>query len=132
MTVEAALVLPMFIVFVAGAFDVGRLHLIRHTVDNAAYEAAKLATSHGATKEQVTARAEEVLDLLGTKGTEVTITPPDFDTSTPSITVQIKVPIRDNSWIIRTPDGHVGGECSIQNQARSRIVADTALSSDSL
>ena len=40
-TVEFAIVLPLFILFLVLAFEFGRLNIIRHTADNAAYEAAR-------------------------------------------------------------------------------------------
>jgi Flp pilus assembly protein TadG len=47
--VEFALTAPIFFVFLLSAFEFGWLNVIRHTADNAAYEAARAAIVPGAT-----------------------------------------------------------------------------------
>jgi len=42
-TVEFAITAPVFFLFLLAAFEFGWLNVIRHTADNAAYEAARTA-----------------------------------------------------------------------------------------
>ena len=48
-TVEFAIVAPVFFLFLLASIEFSRLNIIRHTADNAAYEAARIATRGYAT-----------------------------------------------------------------------------------
>ena len=109
--VETALIAPLCLLLIVSTIDLGRFYLIRNTVD----EAAKLAVSPGAPTDQVTARAKEVLELLRTKGT-VVVTPSQLDLSMESVTVRIGVPMKDNSFFLKTLQRYIVGECTRRAQ----------------
>lgn len=98
--VEFALTIPIFILFLFAALEFGWLNVIRHTADNAAYEAARAAIVPGATAAEATAKANDLLNVVGTRGATVTITPPTLSTSTDEVTVAIDVPMRLNGIIL--------------------------------
>lgn len=97
--VEFAVVAPIFFVLVIAAFEFGRLNVIRHTADNAAYEAARHAMVPGATAAEAVAKANSILNIVGTRGANVTINPAVIDNSVDEITVTIDVPMNQNGWI---------------------------------
>ena len=59
--IEAALVLPLFLLLIMGIMEYGRFLMIRHVVDNAAREGARYAVVH--TYDKVTA---DVVDKVNT------------------------------------------------------------------
>jgi Flp pilus assembly protein TadG len=66
--VEFAIVAPVFFILVIAAFEFGRINVIRHTADNAAYEGARIAMVPGATAAEAVAEAERILRIVGTRG----------------------------------------------------------------
>ena len=73
--VEFAITAPMFFLFLLAAFEFGWLNVMRHTADNAAYEAARTAMVPGATAADATTKAKTLLNIVGTRGATVTVTP---------------------------------------------------------
>lgn len=98
--VEFALTAPVFFLFLLAAFEFGWLNVIRHTADNAAYEAARAAVVPGATAADATAKATTLLNIVGTRGATVSITPATLDVSTKEVTVAIDVPMSRNGLIV--------------------------------
>lgn len=97
--VEFAVVAPIFFVLVIAAFEFGRMNVIRHTADNAAYEAARHAMVPGATAAEAVAKANSILNIVGTRGANIRINPAVIDNSVDEITVTIDVPMNQNGWI---------------------------------
>ncbi|MEQ8208899.1 MAG: pilus assembly protein [Lacipirellulaceae bacterium] len=97
--VEFAVVAPIFFVLVIAAFEFGRMNVIRHTADNAAYEAARHAMVPGATATEAVAKANSILNIVGTRGASVSINPAVIDETVDEITVTIDVPMNQNGWI---------------------------------
>lgn len=98
--VEFALVLPLFFLFLFAAFEFGWMNVLRHTADNAAYEAARCAMVPGATAAEATAKANALLKSIGTRNAKVTVSPATITSSTDKITVTIDVPMADNALVI--------------------------------
>src|SRR5262245_36406213 len=73
--VELALTLPIFFLFLLAAFEFGWLNVIRHTADNAAYEAARTALVPGATVDEATTKANSLLRIVGARGATVSVSP---------------------------------------------------------
>ena len=65
--VEFAITAPIFILFLLSAFEFGWLNVMRHTADNAAYEAARAAMVPGATTADATGRANQLLSAVGAR-----------------------------------------------------------------
>ncbi len=77
--VEFAIVAPIFFLLLLSSFEFSRLNVIRHTADNAAYEAARNAMVPGATAAEAIATANSILRVVGTRGARVTINPTTLD-----------------------------------------------------
>jgi Flp pilus assembly protein TadG len=93
--VEFAIVAPIFFTLVIAALEFGRLNIIRHTADQAAYEAARHAMVPGATAAEARTRAERMLKIVGAREPKVTIIGPTDD----QVTVNVDVPLSKNGWI---------------------------------
>ncbi len=99
-TVEFALVLPVFLMLLAMAFEFARLNIIHHTADNAAYEAARFVMVPGGTADEAVAKAEHILGIVSTQGATVTITPPVLTVDTLVVDVEIDIPMDQNGWFL--------------------------------
>ncbi len=97
---EFALTAPVFFLFLLAAFEFGWLNVIRHTADNAAYEAARTAMVPGATAAEARAKANGLLNIVGARGARVSITPSVIKTDTDEVTVAIEIPMRRNGLIV--------------------------------
>jgi Flp pilus assembly protein TadG len=97
--VEFAIVAPIFFVLVIGSLEFGRLNVIRHTADQAAYEAARHAMVPGATADEARDHADRMLRIVGARGANVTIDPRNLGPEVNEITVTIDVPLAQNGWI---------------------------------
>jgi Flp pilus assembly protein TadG len=98
--VEFALTAPVFFLFLLAAFEFGWLNVIRHTADNAAYEAARTAMVPGATAAEARAKANGLLNIVGARGARVTVTPPNISADTKEVTVAIDIPMNRNGLIV--------------------------------
>ena len=90
----------MFFLFLLAAFEFGWLNVIRHTADNAAYEAARTAMVPGATAAEAKAKANTLLGVVGTRKATVTVTPSVITDATTEVTVGIDVPMNSNALIL--------------------------------
>lgn len=75
------------------------MNVIRHTADNAAYEAARIAMVPGATAAEAVAEANRLLSIAGARGATVAVNPAILGPSTDEITVTVNVPMAANGWI---------------------------------
>jgi Flp pilus assembly protein TadG len=99
-TVEFAIVAPIFFLLMLAAFEFSRLNVIRHTADNAAYEAARHAMVPGATASEAVTKANAILRTVGARGARVTITPTVINADVDTITVRVDVPLNSNGWVV--------------------------------
>ena len=90
----------MFFLFLLAAFEFGWLNVLRHTADNAAYEAARAVMVPGATAAEAAAKAKGLLNIVGARGANIVITPSNITPSTPEVTVAIDVPMNHNGLIV--------------------------------
>ncbi len=97
--VEFAIVAPIFFLLVMASLEFGRLNVIRHTADQAAYEAARNAMVPGATVGEATQTANSMLAIAGARGATVTVNPTVLGPDDDEITVTIDVPMNQNGWI---------------------------------
>jgi len=98
--VEFALTAPIFFLFLLAAFEFGWLNVIRHTADNAAYEAARTAMVPGATAEEARTKANNLLNIVGTRAAIVTVSPAQLTPETDEVTVEIDIPMNRNGLIV--------------------------------
>ncbi len=97
--VEFALVAPIFFLLLLASFEFSRLNVIRHTADNAAYEAARIAMVPGATANEAVAEANRIMNIARARGITVTVNPAILGPNTNQITVTVDVPLDQNGWI---------------------------------
>ncbi len=98
--VEMAIVLPIFFLFILAAFEFGWLNVMRHTADNAAYEAARAAMVPGGSVADGTAKANSILNIVKAKGATIKITPNPVTTATKEVTVTVDLPMSKNGLIL--------------------------------
>lgn len=99
-TVEFAIVAPVFFLVIFSMFEFSRLNVIRHTADNAAYEAARVAMVPGATAAEAITEANRLLNMIGTSGAVVTVNPSTLSLSTAAVTIAIDIPLDQNGWVV--------------------------------
>jgi Flp pilus assembly protein TadG len=97
--VEFAIVAPIFFLLIVSSLEFGRLNVIRHTADQAAYEAARAAMVPGATAKEAKQAAKGMLAIAGTRGAKITVDPPALGPDDTQITVTIDIPLSKNGWI---------------------------------
>ena len=83
--VEMAITLPLLFLVVLASVEFGRMNVIRHTVDNAAYEGAR--------------KARRIMSIIGAQGVVVNITPSLIDIDTPEINVVVTVNCDQNGLL---------------------------------
>lgn len=98
-TVEFAIVAPVFFLFLLASIEFSRLNIIRHTADNAAYEAARIAMVPGATAAEAVNEANRILNIAGARGATVAVNPPVLGPNIDQITVTVDVPMGSNGWV---------------------------------
>jgi Flp pilus assembly protein TadG len=97
--VEFAIVAPIFFLLIVSSLEFGRLNVIRHTADQAAYEAARAAMVPGATANEATQAANSMLAVVGARGAQIAVNPPVLGPDDTQINVTIDVPLSQNGWI---------------------------------
>lgn len=105
--VEFAITAPIVFLFFFAAFECCRAAMIRHTADNAVYEACRIGILPGATAAEVHAQADEILATVGITTASVSVTPSRLERDTPRVTVQVRVPLDDNGFV---PPNFFGGK----------------------
>jgi Flp pilus assembly protein TadG len=98
-TVEFAVCCGLFFMMIMSSIEFTRFMYARHSVDQAAYEAARIGIVPGQTPASVTARANQILNAAGVRNATVTVTPNVFTTSTSTVTVSIRCSYADSSWM---------------------------------
>lgn len=97
--VEMAFTLPLLFFIVFTSIEFGRMNVIRHTVDNAAYEAARRAIVPGATAQDADDVARSIMRTCGARGVAVTVNPTNIDLQTPEVTVNVSVQANENGFL---------------------------------
>ncbi len=98
--VEFTLTAPILFLFIATSVEFARMNMIRHTVDNAAYEAARRGIVPGATAQDVEDMARTIMSSVGAAGVSVTITPAVITEDTEEVTVEVTVPCDQNGFLV--------------------------------
>lgn len=99
LSVEMAIVLPIFFLFLFAAIEFGRMNMLRHTVDNAAYEAARTAIVPGGDAGTAEQAAIDLLAAIGARGVTVQVDPSVITDDTPEVTVTVVCPCDENSYV---------------------------------
>jgi Flp pilus assembly protein TadG len=96
-TVEFALVIPIIFTTFFAAFEFCKLAMVRHTLDNAVYEASRQSILPGADANSISAKAKQVLVSMGIVDAVVTVSPSVIDESTKNVTVKVSIPLNKAS-----------------------------------
>jgi len=96
--VEFAITAGVALLFFFASFEFCRVAMIRHTVDNAVYEGARVGIVPGATSREVQTKATQILKTLGLRNATVSVTPKKIRDTTDQLTVDITVPVDKNTF----------------------------------
>lgn len=97
--VEFAICAPLFFLVVLALFEFSWLNVVRHTADNAAYEASRIAMVPGASAGEAIAEAQRIMGAVGTRGATVTVAPATILPETNEVTVRVVVPVDQNALL---------------------------------
>lgn len=101
--VEVACVLPLFFLFTMAGIEFGRLLYVRHSVEQAAYEACRVAVTPGSTQELAQQKGGDLLRAVGVRDFTITLAPfppaAVVNESTRTVTVRVEVPFASNSFL---------------------------------
>lgn len=95
--VETALTLPILLLVIFSGWEFSRINMMRNTMDNAAYEAARESMLPGASVAKIKNQGQVVLDAVGISGGVITVTPSTITTTTTQVTIDVTVPFAPNS-----------------------------------
>lgn len=96
--VEFALVVPLVLMLAFAAIEFARVVMIRHSIDNAVYESARLAIIPGGTAADARNETQRLFAVIGITDFLVEVVPPVLALETPEVTVRISVPLDSNSY----------------------------------
>lgn len=105
--VEFALVSTLLFTLFFTSLELCRVAMIRHTADNAVYEACRVGIIPGATAVEVQDQARTIMATLGVSNVNVNVTPASINRDTDEITVEVSIPLDQNSYI---PLGFTAGK----------------------
>lgn len=97
--VELAVTLPIILFLLAGLLEFSRVLMLKQTVNSAAYEGARAAVVVGSTSQAARDSVDALMKSTLLNNWSTTIDPPVFDEQTSAVTVQVSVPVADNSWV---------------------------------
>ena len=115
--VEFAIVLPLLFLLFFAAFEFCRVAMIRHTVDNAVYEGCRVGIIPGATASDAENEARQILSSIGVNKANVSVRPTNIQRDTEQVTVQIAVPLDENSFV---PNQFVTGRSIVRELTLQR------------
>jgi len=84
---------PLLFLFFFSALEFGRMHMIRHTMQNATYEAARHGLATGVTDDGIRDAAQAILNTASVRNSDIRIAHGNAD-----LTVTISAPFRDQGW----------------------------------
>jgi Flp pilus assembly protein TadG len=91
--VEFALTAPIFFVILFAGIEFSRAHMIRSSIENAAFEGARKGIVSGVTATQCKTTTESLLEISLVKDYQVTVSPPVLDASVDIVSVTVSVPL---------------------------------------
>jgi Flp pilus assembly protein TadG len=98
LSVELSLTIPVLFAIFFGAVEVTRLNMLRHTIENAAYEGARQGIIPGATADSARNAALAALNAVDVRDAIVRVSPTVIVPSTSRVSVEIEVPVSSNCW----------------------------------
>jgi len=100
-TVEFAICCSVMFLTVFAGLEFSRFMFVRHAIDQAVFEAARVGIVKGRTATEVVTMANSMLRASGVKPSTatITVTPTTFNDSTLTVRVRVSCPFADNSWL---------------------------------
>lgn len=98
-TVEFAFVSSIIFATFLAAAEFCRLSMMRHTLDNAVYEAARKSIVPGATAKEIESQAKSILSTLGISNARVSVDPQNITDETEFVTVKVELPLNQASFV---------------------------------
>ncbi len=100
-TVEFAFAAPALLLMIFLSFEFARMCLIRNLAQDAAYEAARFSMVEGATEEDATAKATDVMNMIGARGVEVVVNDGNpIVRGDQTVKVHVSVAMEENSLVL--------------------------------
>ncbi|HUG68448.1 MAG TPA: TadE/TadG family type IV pilus assembly protein [Pirellulaceae bacterium] len=93
LTVEFALTAPLAFFLFFSALEFGRVNMVRHSMENAAYEAVRRGLVPNTSKAEVRAAAQSVLDVVAVRKAKIQV-----KDGPEEITVTIRANFNDQGW----------------------------------
>ena len=128
-TVEFAICSGLFFTILLSGFEFARFMYARHSIEQAAYEAARVGIVPGKTSVQVIAKATQILNATGVRNATITVTPTVFTTSTATVTVSIRCKYSDNSWLkpIFLGNSDMVSAITLDHENKAYLITDGSL-----
>ena len=98
--VEFAFAGPALLLIIFFSFEFARMSIIRNLAQDAAYEAARYSMVEGSTESEAIERANEVLNLMGARGAEITINDGAGILDGDTVKVHVSVSMYENAFVI--------------------------------
>ena len=98
-TVEFALCVSIFFMFVFGMLELSRFIYVQHAVQMVAYEGARAGVTPGATADDVRARVANLMQACGVRVYTMSVSPAVINNLTENVAVTINCNFNDNSWV---------------------------------
>ncbi|MCC9657468.1 TadE/TadG family type IV pilus assembly protein [Rhodopirellula halodulae] len=97
--VEFAIVVPLLFLFFYAGFEFMRVSMIRHTIDNAVYEGARVGIIPGGTNAEIQAEADRIMGTVGVNDYALEVRPANITDDTEEVTVRVSVPLDRNTYL---------------------------------
>ncbi|MEO8272136.1 MAG: TadE/TadG family type IV pilus assembly protein [Aureliella sp.] len=98
-TVEFALCVSIFFMFVFGMLELTRFIYVEHSVQMVAYEGARAGVTPGATVADVQTRVANLMQATGVRVYTMSVAPSVINNLTENVAVTINCNFNDNSWV---------------------------------
>ena len=98
-TVEFALCVSIFFMFMFAMLEMTRFIYIEHAVQMCAYEGARAGVTPGAKVADVEQRVQNLMQATGVRVYEMTTEPAEINSLTENVRVTISCNFSDNSWV---------------------------------
>lgn len=117
-TVEMAICLPLLLTFILIMMEFSRIYMLRQSVNEAAYQAARAIKVPGATASEATPAAETILNAVGAQNYTVQVSPATITAGTEYVSVTVNVPFSGNSWAspIFFQNGQLSGVANLKTE----------------
>ena len=97
--VEFAIAATVLFLVISVSLEFSRMNMIRHSVDNAAYEGARAGIILNASADNVRDVANGVMATVRARGVTVDVTPNTIEDDTPEVVVTVSVPAAQNGFV---------------------------------